>query len=272
MMLALFLTEAAVGSLLILLLVPPAQAGRKFFQLTVGQSCLLIVLALALTMTGNGPGTPRLALFGASAGLLMISAGLFHLGRLSAGFGLMVAGLLPALVAVVRDALHLIPAGDTTTLSRLLYPADALTSGLLPGSVLIAMILGHYYLNVPGLSIRHLQRLTVVFMAAVGIRTLVVALSVARSRDALSPLLSLLVDTQGREWPTTGLDPYVLIFLLLHIVFGTVAPAIMSVMAWRTSLISATQSTTGILYVAMLMTIMGELVSRYLLTLTGLPL
>src|SRR5678815_2666781 len=223
MMLALFLTEAAVGSLLILLLVPPAQAGRKFFQLTVGQSCLLIVLALALTITGNGPGTPRLALFGASAGLLMISAGLFHLGRLSAGFGLMVAGLL---LAVVRDALHLIPAGDTTTLSRLLYPADALTSGLLPGSVLIAMILGHYYLNVPGLSIRHLQRLTVVFMAAVGIRTLVVALSVARSRDALSPLLSLLVDTQGREWPTTGLDPYVLIFLLLHIVFGTVAPAI----------------------------------------------
>ncbi|HZI93857.1 MAG TPA: hypothetical protein VFE84_06410, partial [Patescibacteria group bacterium] len=150
MMLALFLTEAAVGSLLILLLVPPAQAGRKFFQLTVGQSCLLIVLALALTITGNGPGTPRLALFGASAGLLMISAGLFHLGRLSAGFGLMVAGLLPALVAVVRDALLLIPAGDTTTLSRLLYPADALTSGLLPGSVLIAMILGHYYLNVPG--------------------------------------------------------------------------------------------------------------------------
>ena len=271
-MLAIFFTQAAVGSLLILLLVPPAQAGRKFFQFTVGQSCLLILLGLTLMVTGGGSDTGRLGLFGASACLLMLSAGLFHLGRLSAGFGLMVAGLLPALLGVMRDALELIPATDSSALSRLAYPVDAITSGLLPGSVLIAMILGHYYLNIPGLSIRHLQRLAVVFMAAVGIRALVVAMAVARSRDALKPLLSLLVDTQGREWPTTGLDPYVLVFLLLHIVFGTVAPAIMSVMAWRTSLISATQSTTGILYVALLMTIMGELVSRYILTLTGLPL
>lgn len=271
-MLALFFTEAAVGSLLVLLLVPPKDAGRKFFQLTVAQSCVLILLGVAMALAGGRPARTQVALFGVAAAALMASAGMFHLGRLGAGMALMISGLAPALVAMVLDSLALIPPGDASTLSRALYPLDALTAGLLPGSALIAMILGHYYLNVPGLSISHLQRLAFVFMAAVGIRALVVGLSVARSGPALASLLALMFDVGDGAWSSGGLDPYVLVFLLLHVVFGTLAPAVMSVMVWRTSLIASTQSATGILYVALLMTIMGEMASRYILTWTSLPL
>jgi len=271
-MLALFLTESAVGSLLVLLLVPPKEAGRRFFQLTVAQSSVLVTLGLALVLSGGRPPASRIVLLAAAALLAMLSAGLFHLGRLRAGLGLMAAAILPGLAAVVADAMALIPASDSSVFSKVHYPLDALSSGLASGSALIAMILGHYYLNVPGLSIRHLQRLTVVFMAAVGLRLAVVGVAIARASGRLQPLFSMLLDTEGRPLPVGGLDPYVLVFLLVHLLFGGLAPIIMSVMAWRTSLLSSTQSATGILYVALVMVIMGEMVSRYILTLTGLPL
>ncbi|HEY3176457.1 MAG TPA: hypothetical protein VGK94_11945 [Candidatus Polarisedimenticolia bacterium] len=272
-MLSLFLTESAAGSLIVLLLVPLRSAGRGFLQFSVGLSSLLMLLGAALTLGGGG-GTgagPQRTLFGLSAILLALSAGLFRLGRFGAGRALMLLGLIPALAGVGLDALSLIPAGDGTHVARLLYPLDAVSAGLVPGSALIAMILGHYYLNVPGLSIGHLQRLTLVFLGTVIVRGAVVLFSVARSREALSPLMGLLLDTGSLMQPG-GLDPFVLVLLLLHVLFGVVASGAMAFMAWRTALISSTQSATGILYVALLMTIMGELASRYLITMTGLPL
>src|SRR5262245_6791678 len=115
--LSIFLTESAVGSLLILLLVPPREAGRRFFQLTVAQSCVLLTLGLALALPGAQTPSSRVALLAASGALTMISAGLFHLGRLRAGMGLMVAAILPGLTAVVWQALALIPPGDASTFS-----------------------------------------------------------------------------------------------------------------------------------------------------------
>ena len=271
-MLSLFLTQSAIGSLLLLLLIPPRAGGRKFFQYTVGQSAGLMALGLALG-SADKSGTPvRMFLFGGAIILLAASSGLFHLGRLGAGRALLVAGLAPALAGMIGDALAMIPATDLSMSARCLYPLDALTSGLVPGSALIAMILGHYYLNIPGLAIKHLQRLTLAFLGAVVLRMVVVSVSLARSRDLIAPLVTLLADT-GRVLPAgPGLDPFVLVLVLIHLMFGGVASGIMAFMAWRTSLISSTQSTTGILYVALLMAIMGEMASRYLLTLTGLPL
>jgi len=181
----------------------------------------------------------------------------------------------PAALAAARDALALVPAHDTSALSALLYPLDGLTSGILTGSVLIAMILGHYYLNVPGLSISHLQRLSIVCMAAVAARCAVLGVSLAVSGPALAPTLSLLLDTGGTSvsgFPEGGLDPFVGVFLLVHVLAGIIGPGILTVMIWRTAKISSTQSATGILYVALIMVIMGELASRHLITQTNLPL
>lgn len=268
-MLSLFLSQAAAGSLLVLMLVPAPAAGRKFFRLTVGQSGALLILALVLSREDASP-TLRGAAFIAGALLLMIAAGLFHVGRLGAGKAVMTAALLPVLAGIGIDALALIPpqAGGW---ARLLYPLDALTSGLVTGSVLIAMILGHYYLNVPGLAIAHLQRLSLVFLTAVALRLVVTATSLAIHRGAVGPLVAVLLDTAPGALPA-GTDPLLLVFVLIHLLFGILAPALFALMAWRTARIASTQSATGILYVALVMAIMGELSSRYLLALTRLPL
>ena len=267
-MLSLFLTQSAIGSLLVLLLIPARAGGRKLFRYTVGQGAALIALGLAAGAEGH---SLRSSLFGGAVLLLAVASGLFHLGRLGAGLALLAAGLGPALAGMIRDAWSLIPSADPSGVARLLYPLDALTSGLVTGSALIAMILGHYYLNIPGLAIGHLQRLSLAFLGAVMLRMAVVGGSLARSRDLIEPLVRILIDP-GAAPAGAGLDPFVLVLVLIHLLFGGLAAGVMAFMAWRTSLISSTQSTTGILYVALLMAIMGEMASRYLLVLTRLPL
>ena len=270
-MLALFLTQAATGCLVVLLLIPPRAAGRKFFRYTVGQSGALLLLGCGMPAS-TFPCRPLcLGLFLGAAAASVVSAALFHLGRLRAGSMAHLVALSAGLAGVIGDALRLIPASDASLLSRWHYPLDALTGGLVTGSALIAMILGHYYLNVPGLAIAHLQRLSLTLLIAVAARALVLGVSVTRHRDLLAPLLALLWDTSGQPVPT-GLDPFVLVGLILQVLFGVAAPAAFAFMAWRAACISSTQSATGILYVALIAVIMGELASRYIITLTGLAL
>ncbi|HET6372106.1 MAG TPA: hypothetical protein VFG76_02285 [Candidatus Polarisedimenticolia bacterium] len=270
-MLRLFLTQAAIGSVLVLLLVPPRAAGRKFFRYAVAQSTAILILGLALEAGAGAYGSLPMGLFFAAALLLGCSAGLFHVGRLETGFLCMAFALLPGMAAVTLEATSFMPAHDTSPASHLLYPSDALTAGLLLGSVLIAMILGHFYLNIPGLSIDHLKRLSIVVLAATGARLLVVAISAVRHREGLVPLVALFFDGTGPV-PEGAQDPFVLVLLLMHLVVGILGPAVLAFMTWRAAGISSTQSATGILYVALVLVIMGEMASRYLLTFTRLPL
>src|SRR5262245_34961614 len=196
-MLRLFLTQAAIGSVLALLLVPPRAAGRKFFRYAVAQSAALLVLGLALSAGVATAGRIPLALLGAAAAILCCSAGLFHLGRLEPGFLCMALALVPGLSGLTLEAASFVPASDTSPASHLRYPSDALTAGLLLGSVLIAMILGHYYLNVPGLSIDHLKRLSLLVLGASLARLSLVAISAVRAREELMPLVAALVDGTG---------------------------------------------------------------------------
>ena len=269
-MLALFLTQSATGCLLALLLIPPRSAGRKFFRYTVGQSGALLILAAVLSAGQSG--STRFGFLVTAAGASIVAAGLFHTGRFTAGSAAHIVALIAGMALVVADALALIPTSDASLMSRWHYPLDAVTGALTTGSALIAMILGHYYLNVPGLAISHLQRLTLLLLAVLAARALVLGLSVARYRESLMPLFTLLLDTRGQPIPESGLDPFVLVCLILQVVFGVAAPAAFAFMAWRAARISSTQSTTGILYVALIAVMMGELAGRYVVTLTGLPL
>jgi len=270
-MLALFLTEAAVGSVIVLLLVPPRDAGRGFCRFAAAMIAVLLLLGAGVGYAGGGRSRLALVLLAAGVPLLAAAAGLFHVGRFGAGRALLAAALAPTLPAVALDAAVLAPPGSGYGM-LLLYAADAISAGLVPGAVLIAMVLGHYYLNVPGLSIRHLQTLAVTLMAAIALRAAVIGISVAIHHEVLGPLVAVLLDTTGRALPPGGLDPFVIVFVLIQIAFGVIVPGAFAFMAWRTSLIASTQSTTGILYVALVMVIMGEMSGRYVLTLTSLPL
>lgn len=268
-MLSLFLTEAAIGSLIVLLMIPPRDAGRRFFRFTVSQSAVLIALGEALAVQERGADLTT-ALFGGSCVALLAAAGLFQIGRLEAAYRTMIAGTLPALAAGILDVLAFVPEPELSAFTRILYALDGLTSGLLLGSVLISMILGHTYLNAPGLSIRHLQRLSMLFMAAVAARMAVAGVWLARGGSALGPTLALLFHTGDAPLPDGAGDPFLLVFVLVHVLAGMVVPAVLAVMVWRTAAIASTQSATGILYVALVLVIMGELAGRYLLTIRPL--
>jgi hypothetical protein len=272
-MLSIFLTQGATGSLLALLLVPARQAGRSFFRYSVAQGATLILLGLLAGW--NAPAPPgRTLLFGAAAALLMAAAGLIHLDRAIAGRALLIGASILCVVAVVRDERWLandLTLGAIPLRMDALYALDSLTAGLTLGGALSAMVLGHYYLNIPGLSVSHLERLCLALLGAVVARAAVVAACLAVHWPMVRPMIDLLSGREAAMDPS-GTDPFLLIFVIIQILFGILGAAATAVGAWRTAAIGSTQSATGILYVALLMVIMGELASRYLLVVTRLPL
>ncbi len=272
-MLDLFLTQGATGSLAALLLVPARQAGRSFLRYATGQGAALIIMGILAGAGASAAPEGRTALFGSAAALLMLSAGLIHLDRAGAGRAALLAGIACAVIGVARDGLWIARSAPAAVRApEWLYALDSLTAGLTLGGALAAMVLGHYYLNIPGLSIRHLQRLCLAFLLAVGVRAVVVGCCLAWHAARLRPMVQILLGNEAELTAAGGADPFILVFVIIQVLFGIIGAGVTALMAWRTSLLGATQPTTGILYVSLLMVIMGELASRYLLAITRLPL
>jgi hypothetical protein len=129
---------------------------------------------------------------------------------------------------------------------------DPPTSGLVLGLTMAAMFLGHWYLNSPTMAIGPLQRLVVLMGAAVVLRALVAG-----------GTLALLV---SYGWPSTT----TWLFLTLRWLSGIVGALALAVMTWQTLKIPNTQSATGILYVGVIVTFLGELLALLLAAQTGI--
>ncbi|WP_131282729.1 hypothetical protein [Blastopirellula marina] len=126
---------------------------------------------------------------------------------------------------------------------------DFVTGGLLLGSVTLAMLLGHWYLNNPGMKLAPLNRLVLLAVVAALLRCLLCAWG------------------DVRQWPQ--LDALGGTFLALRWLWGFVAVWVLAAMTWQTLKIPNTQSATGILYVAVICVFLGELSSQLLSR--GLP-
>ncbi|MDZ4657226.1 MAG: hypothetical protein SH868_06560 [Bythopirellula sp.] len=119
--------------------------------------------------------------------------------------------------------------------------ASILSSGLLLGLIMAAMLLGHWYLNTPT-------------MELVPLRRLIIAMSVAVALQAIVSALGL----WGEVTYANNITTQWWLFVLLRWLFGIVGVAILAWMAWQTLKIPNTQSATGILYVAVIGTFVGE--------------
>jgi len=137
----------------------------------------------------------------------------------------------------------------------LLNNLAAVSSGLLLGTTMAAMLLGHWYLNAPGMRLQPLVRLTAYMGVSLAARTIVcgiglVALfSVNSSSDAGS------VEVLGSA------QKFMLILRWLAGIFGTAG---LIGMTWSTLKIPNTQAATGMLYVAVITTFLGELIGQLL--------
>jgi hypothetical protein len=264
-MIATFLLQLGSGCLLGLLPVPAAATGRAFNRFVAGLGAGILILGLGASLHAGGRSitTP---LWGLAIVAALVSSALAHVGRVAPSrlpLQLAAACCLPSLAldAVEVSRTAAVP-GTLTTIRCVL---DAIGSSWLLGSVLIAMILGHYYLNIAGLAIVHLIRLCLISMAAVLFRAVISLWGLALDGPALiEPWLS------GDPGRGGGLLP--MIVLMQRLLFGIAGGALLTTMAWRTARINSTQSATGILYIGVIAVIVGELASRYLLFGTGHPL
>lgn len=140
--------------------------------------------------------------------------------------------------------------------SGLLFWFDAPTAGLVLGSTMAAMLLGHWYLNAPGMALAPLRRLILLMLLAVVLRGIVCGWGL------------------GLELSTVGAPGKIgwTLFVGVRWLAGLLATALLAVMSWQTLKIPNTQSATGILYVAVITTFLGELASGLLSAEASYPL
>jgi hypothetical protein len=131
--------------------------------------------------------------------------------------------------------------GKLMILPSFLAVVGMVTSGLLLGMTMAAMLLGHWYLNTPTMELVPLRRLIIAMGVAVLLQAIVSALG-------LWGELTYANEINTQWW----------LFLVLRWSFGIVGVAILAWMAWQTLKIPNTQSATGILYVAVIGTFVGE--------------
>ena len=146
------------------------------------------------------------------------------------------------------------PLPDGSPFHGALAWVEPTTSGLVLGLTIAAMFLGHWYLNSPTMVIGPLLRLVALMAAAVVLRGVVEGASLAGEISATG-------------WPATDQLLFVALRWLAGI-FGTLA---LAVMTWQTLKIPNTQSATGILYVAVITTFLGELTAMLLAAQSVIP-
>ena len=129
------------------------------------------------------------------------------------------------------------------------------TSGLVLGLVFTAMLLGHWYLNAPGMSLTPLRWLLAAAANAVVVQAILSGVGTATA------------------WSTqTEISDAWWLFVALRWSFGICGVLALLWMAWRTLEIPNTQSATGILYVAVIGVFVGELMAALLSAESAVPL
>jgi hypothetical protein len=168
--------------------------------------------------------------------------------------GMVTLTLIAALTFLLLMCAH--PSKHPTDFGHWCWLAADIASGsLLLGSTFAAMLLGHWYLNSPGMKLDPLRRLLIIMVVAIVARGLLSALGfgVHFSRGDF---------TNGFTWATTA----------MRWLAGLLGLGGMTWMTWQTLKIPNTQSATGILYVALLFVFLGELASAILSSDTPIPL
>lgn len=264
----LFLAHLGVGIAFTLLFVS-REAGVKFFRFNAGLAAVLIAIALAFRYEGSSSSAARsqsgfdlgaVALVCAESALVIYWA---TVGRMLTRIRAMLVTVAVGggLVATIAQALSLTADRDLST--RALTAASFLSSAALLGGACTAMVLGHWYLILPSMQVRHLQSIVKLHIGSMLVRVLVVAAAVYAAV------------TFGPSGPGPSFGRYVTsaagIFFWQRVLFGLAGPAVLSYLTWETAKIRSTQSATGILYVDFFTVVVGEVLAKYLLLATRVP-
>lgn len=265
----LFLVATTVGLLTTLFWIPEEDLGRGYFQINALIVLGLVALALVVAATslegiGGRPRGYRLVLLAlALAAAFLYYAAVWRrrwrFGRLPLllAFGAAVGALL-------LTGPELVSAGPPLPYRRPLLVTGLLSSSLLLGWSVTTMLLGHWYLVVPRLTFRYLVVFCWVLLGAVALRLGAVGASLIAAAG-VEPMiephpLRLLVGFGGQG-----------MFFWFRLVWGLAIPLLLAAMALACARRRSNQSATGILYVLVVASFVGEITGLYLTVTTGVP-
>lgn len=262
MVLFLFLSHLAIGIILSLACVS-RDAGVKFFRFNAGLAAILVAVAFTFRPGGDETTLARtafVALAVAEAAIVLYWA---TVGRALASIrpAIVAVACGAGLVALVAQALDAASGGALT--ARALTVASFLSSAALLGGACTAMILGHWYLVIPSLQVSHLQSMVKLHIASTVVRLAVVGavvfVAIVTWQPGLGPSFRHYILSVGG------------VFFWQRVLFGLGGPALLSWLTWETAKIRSTQSATGILYVDFFTVVVGEVLAKYLLLATRVP-
>lgn len=245
-MIAEFSLLLTCGMSLMWCLMPRAQVTAGFFRIqmliVIGLS-ILAILAMGQLTAPSGGRLPDNLLLGAriasGAGLFGAYVGsiLWSLDRRRAGTIVMFVVMAAAMTSLVCSR-----GGIAELMTRgggFHFLSSFATAGVLGGSV-TGMLLGHWYLTAPTMSIEPLKKLSWFFAAAV--------------------LLRLAVSVVG--WMMSGQDLHGGVhwtWFALRWLAGIIGPLAISIMSLRILRYRNTQAATGVLFAGVILTFIGEM-------------
>jgi hypothetical protein len=260
----LFLVHLGIGIAFTLPIVS-REAGVKFFRFNAGLAAVLIAVGLAFRPAAADSGsvlqTLTLALLGLAEAALVIYWA--TVGRALARWRPLLVWIAVgggAAVLVLQAIALGMPRGPVW---QSLAVASFLSSAALLGGACTAMVLGHWYLILPSLPVLHLQSIVRFHIGSMVVRIAVVAAAVLVAIAAYEPGAG--VNFQRYILSVSG------IFFWQRVLFGLVGPAVLSYLTWETAKIQSTQSATGILYVDFFTVVVGEVLAKYLMLATRVP-
>jgi protein NrfD len=259
----LFLAHLGVGIIFTLVFVS-REAGVKFFRFNAGLAAILIAVAFALRPAADSPSVAfRVALAALAIAEAAVVVYWATVGRALASVRpLIVATAVAAgLAAIVAQALD--ASAGRGLVPQVMVVASFLSSAALLGGACTAMILGHWYLVIPSLQVSHLQSIVKLHIASMVVRVVVVGAAVFLALATWQPGLG-----PNFQRYITSVDG---IFFWQRVLFGLFGPGLLSYLTWETAKIRSTQSATGILYVDFFTVVVGEVLAKYILLATRVP-
>jgi len=171
-------------------------------------------------------------------------------------------GLLAGLIAVSALVLLLKPV-SFGLIASVAYVATAVTSAMVLGLVSGAMMFGHWYLIDLGMDVEYLRS----FIRLLGIALVadIVAMGLALA------VLALFCGHNATSAVADLFENHLTLFAM-RVVLGPVASIVLTWMCWQTLKIPQTMAATGLLYIALMSMVVGEMLGRFILFRTALPL
>ena len=172
------------------------------------------------------------------------------------------AGLGLGLISLIANVTLLMPPGFGAV-AAVAYAMTAITSSLVLGLVSGAMLFGHWYLIDLDMPVDYLR--TFVRLLGIVLIADLVALGLAIGLPAMMGSASAAAAVYDLFASHSGL-------LAVRLLLGPIATIILVWMCWQTLKIPQTMAATGLLYIAVMSVLVGEMLGRFIMFRTAIPL